>query len=58
MSKKKTTEELLEDLITLVTPISNMAKFHIARVNQQTALEKEQQEYIKWKQSQQTEEKS
>ena len=40
MDKKKTTDELLQELIDLITPVSNLAKFNITQINQQLEAQK------------------
>ena len=38
--KGKTDRELIEEIITLLTPISNLAKFNITQINQQLEAQK------------------
>ena len=38
--KGKTDRELIEEIITLLTPISNLAKFNINQINQQLEAQK------------------
>ena len=40
MDKKKTTDERLDEIITLLTPIANLAKFNITQINQQLEAQK------------------
>ena len=40
MDKKKTTDERLDEIITLLTPLANLAKFNITQINQQLEAQK------------------
>ena len=46
MNKKKTTEELLEDLIKLVTPIASLAQNEVNKLNRVYAAEQALHEKI------------
>ena len=46
MSDKKTQLELLQEIATLLEPISNLAKFNITQLNQQLAQQEEERKMI------------
>ena len=55
---KKTTEELLQELITLTTPIAEMASYNIQKINDQIAREKVVEDFIKKQREEQEQEQN